>query len=141
MNIRELQKEDYKKGYMSLLKSLTFSPDISYSQFCNNLDKINKLKNHKIFVIEFNNIIIASITLLIEYKFIHNMRNVGHIEDIVVRKEYRNNGYSRMLIEYCIEYCKNNNCYKILLNCDKKLQKYYEKFNFKNKNIEMSYYC
>jgi glucosamine-phosphate N-acetyltransferase len=140
MMIRELQKEDYDKKYLELLKELTIVKELSREDFNETLENINKLPNHKIFVIEIDNIIVASITLLIEYKFIRNRMNVGHIEDVVVKKEYRGKGLSRKLIEYCIKYSINKNCYKIILNCDEKLKKYYEKFNFTIKNVEMSFY-
>lgn len=140
MKIRELQKEDYNKKYLDLLKELTIVKELSKEDFNETFDNINKLPNHKIFVIELDNIIVASITLLIEYKFIRNRMNVGHLEDVVVKKEYRRKGLSRKLIEHCIKYSVNNNCYKIILNCDEKLKQYYNKFNFKYKNIEMSFY-
>ena len=134
--IRKLEINDYYKGYMNLLKQLTNASDISYEDFCNHFNKINS----DIFVIENNNSIIASGSLLIEKKFIHNMSSVGHIEDIVVSKDYRGNNLGKKLVEYLINIAKKEKCYKIILNCKKELKNFYEKNNFKKNGIQMSIY-
>lgn len=138
--IRELSVNDYSKKYFELLHQLTPSQRPSlrlFEKYCNH---ISKNDNHKVFVIEENNTIIASITLLIEYKFIHGCSIIGHIEDFIIDNEYRNRGLGKMLIQYCIDLCKNNGCYKIILNCKGELQYFYEKCGFLHKNIEMSLY-
>jgi glucosamine-phosphate N-acetyltransferase len=45
-----------------------------------------------------------------------------------------------MLIDHCVEYGKLQGCYKIILNCEEKNIKFYEKCGFKYKNVEMSCY-
>ena len=44
------------------------------------------------------------------------------------------------LIEYCINFSKKENCYKIILNCNDTLINFYKKYGFENKNNEMSLY-
>ena len=65
------------------------------------------------------------------------MGKVAHIEDLVVDKEYRKKGISKLLIDKCINYAKNEQCYKIILNCNKNLIKFYEKNNFYNSGFQM----
>ena len=86
MNIRPLQKNDFHKNYINLLKQLTTTNDITSEVFSSVFNSLNN--NHLIYVIEYDNIIIASGTLLIEQKFINNCGKVGHIEDIVVDGGY-----------------------------------------------------
>ena len=146
-SIRNLEYEDYDKQYLHLLKQLSFfyftddktKWDFFYFQ------NFKKNDNHRIFVIEDleKNIVVVSITLLIEPKVIRNFSFVSHIEDLIVHKDYRKLGLAHKLIDYCIEFSKNSlehPCYKIILNCDQSLQKFYEKFSFRQKNIEMSIY-
>lgn len=83
---------------------------------------------------------IGSITLLIEPKFIHGIKNVGHIEDVIIDNNYRNLKLGKLLIDYFIHQCKKLDCYKIILNCKKELITHYKKYNFDNKNIEISLY-
>ena len=96
--------------------------------------------NHNVFVYVSNEIIIGVITLLIEQKFIHNAKCVGHIEDFVVKKEYRSTNVGKELIDYVINYSKKNNCYKIILDCNNGLELYYKRYGFENKGLYMGYY-
>ena len=137
MIIRELDKNDYYMGYLELLSQLTDCPNVSYFEFCRQLLRMMNNKYHKIFVIEEKNKIIGSITCIIELKIIHGLKNVGHIEDLVIDKNERGNDFGGKLIDLCINFCENNNCYKIILDCNDKYKKYYEKKGFVNENIQM----
>ena len=140
MNIRELESNDYYKKYLDLLSQLTVVKYLEFEDFEEQLIQIKKNPFHKIFIIEDNEQIIGSITVLIEMKFIRNLGKVCHIEDVVVSNDYRGKGIARKLIEYVTNYSKNEGCYKILLNCKENLIEFYSKFGFENKNLEMSLY-
>ena len=99
---------------LDLLSELTVVKYFEFEAFEKQLLKINKNPFHKIFVIEDKEQIIGSITILIELKFIRNLGNVCHIEDVVVSNDYRGKGIARKLIEYVKNYSKNEGCYKIL---------------------------
>jgi len=81
--------------------------------------------------------IIGSITLLIEPKIIHNGSSVGHIEDVVVSRSCRGNGVGTMLIKHVVNKAKEKGCYKVILDCDEKNIKFYEKEGFKQKGVCM----
>ena len=131
MIIRELAYNDFFKEYINLLNKLRNVEHYNYETFLNILSNIKNNKNHKIFVIENNNIICGTITLLIETKFIYGGKSLGHIEDLVVHEKYRNSGLGTQLIDYCIDYAKNNNCKKVALCSRIDAQNFYEKKNFK----------
>jgi len=78
------------------------------------------------------------ITLLLEQKLIRGGAVVAHIEDLVVDKDYRGKGIANELINYCIKESSHIDTYKIILDCDIKLQSFYEKMGFEYKNIQMS---
>ena len=140
--IRLLKKNDYHKNYLQLLSQLTQCPKISEEKFNKIYNLINLNKYHNIFVIENNNKIIASITCLTEPKFFRNTKFVAYIEDVdvVVDPENRGKGIAKLLNSHVINYSKNNNCYKIILNCSNDYISFYSKFGFKSKNKEMSLY-
>jgi glucosamine-phosphate N-acetyltransferase len=139
MHIRPLHKNDINKNYLNLLSQLSTVDNITEQDFLNVFHSLN-INYHKIYVIEHNNNIIASGTLLIEQKFIHQCKCVGHIEDIIVDKNYRGNGIGKILIEYLICEAQEFNCYKVILNCDESSQLFYQKIGFESKNMEMSKY-
>ena len=63
--------------------------------------------------------------------------NLPNIEDLVVDREERGKNIAQQLINKCIEYAKSQNCYKIILNCNENLIKFYEKNNFYNVGYQM----
>lgn len=140
--VRKLNKSDYNKNYFELLKQLTsIDPNkISKSNFNKMLEGLGK--KHLIYVIEDlkKNIIIGSITILVEKKIIHNLGTVIHIEDVVIHKDYRKKGLSNKLINLSKEIAKKNKAYKIILNCSDSLELFYNKHGFKKKNIQMALY-
>ena len=96
--------------------------------------------NYKIFVCEINLKIVGMATCFIEDKLIHNFGKVGHIEDVIVDKKIRKCGIGKKIINACIDHAKNNNCYKIILDCLKHNIGFYEKCGFENKGCFMSIY-
>ena len=140
--IVKLEKDDYYNGFLQLLEQLTTvnANEISYDNFCDHYDKLKS----NVFVIKennkINNKIIGTASILIEEKFIHKLASVGHIEDVVVDINYRKKGLGTLLINHCIKYANDNNCYKVLLNCSEKNMEFYKRCGFDNKNIEMSMY-
>ena len=61
-----------------------------------------------------------------------------HIEDVGVRKSFRGYGYGQQIVKYCIDFAKQNNCYKVKLNCSDNLIPFYEKLGFKKYNNGMA---
>jgi glucosamine-phosphate N-acetyltransferase len=76
--------------------------------------------------------VVGSTTLLIETKFIHNGGKVGHIEDVVVDKEYQKKGIGEKIIMYLLRYAKDQGCYKTILDCTDEVKPFYEKLGFKH---------
>jgi glucosamine-phosphate N-acetyltransferase len=140
--VRTLETDDYKKGYFNLLSQLTVSPEPNYEDFVKQLTEINSNNFIKIIVIEHNKEkkVIATITALIEPKFIRNLGKVCHIEDVVVDSEYRQMKLGTKLLSICEEYAKEQNCYKIILNCDEKTARFYDQSDYKKKSLEMAKY-
>lgn len=136
MIIKNLEITDNLEEYLNLisqLKPTNLSVD-SLKLILNNFSN-----NHEIFIIKKNSII-GSITFLIEQKIIHNGKNVLHIEDVIVDKNSRGLNIGKTLLNLSIDYAKKNNCYKIILDCKSELKIFYEKCNFTETNIQMSYY-
>ena len=130
MKIRYLSKEDYQL-FINL-------HNISITQ-----DKFNELyddifKAAIIYVIELNNKLVGTAKLLIEQKFIHNLSKYGHIEDVYIDSQYRNNNYGYLLIKHIVDYCKEQQFFKITLTCNDKVATFYEKNGFEIYNLHMS---
>jgi|AACY02.18.fsa_nt_gi glucosamine-phosphate N-acetyltransferase len=73
--------------------------------------------------------VIATYSVLLERKIIHNGGLVGHLEDFAILPEFRGLGYGKQMIEHIIEFCKEQGCYKVIHNCQEELVPYYEKYS------------
>ena len=87
--IRKLEEEDFQKGFLNSLDTLREASNITKEKALEIFNNIQSNPNHIIVVAEINNRIVGSTTLMIEPKFIHQGGFVGHIEDVVVSKEFQ----------------------------------------------------
>ena len=132
MEIRELESNDYNKEYLELLNQLRPVQKYSYTKFNEIITHISKHeRNKKTFVIENDNIICGTISIVIETKFIYEGKSLVHIEDLVIHEKYRKNGYGTKLIDHCLSYAKQHNCQKIALCSRTDATEFYAKKNFK----------
>ena len=134
---RKLTTDDYEK-YLSLINDFR-ETKFSKEEFITTLNKINA-NNSSIWVIVVDDELIATGTILYEYKFIHNISKLAHIEDICVSKSYRKNNYGKTMVKRLVEEAKKDGCYKITLYCDEKLEHFYADNGFEKKGIQMAIY-
>ena len=95
-------------------------------------EKIEK-NDIKYFIAIYNGKIISSCYLAIIPNLTRNGRSNGFIENVITNENYRKKGIGKRLIEMAIEYGKQNNCYKIILQSSFKRKEnhiFYEKCGF-----------
>lgn len=133
MIIREFKKTDINSGLLETLQEVWSITEISENTINNFLSNDNYL-----YVAETDDgKVIGSATLHIQKKIIRNGGIAGFVEDVVVRKEYRNNNIGSMLIKKIIERSKELNCYKLVLSCFPERTSFYEKNGFFKESINM----
>jgi len=137
--IREIEEDDLEKGFLETLDFLRNASDLDKNKANEILKKIKQNPNHIIHVAIDNKKIVGSTTLLIEQKFIHNGGLVGHIEDVVVRKDYEGKGIGIKLVTSLLERAKEKNCYKTILDCKDDVKQFYERIGFKRESNGMRY--
>ena len=137
--IRQLEEEDLFNGFLNSLDSLRKTSYIEPNKARQIFNKIHSNSDHIILVAALNNKVVGSTTLLIELKFIHSGGKVCHIEDVVVNKEEQGKKIGKKLILASLEYAKNANCYKTILNCQDSVKPFYEKIGFKRHSSEMRF--
>ena len=132
--IREIEENDLEKGFLESLDFLRKTSDIDKNKAMEILKKIKQNPNHIIHVAIDDNKIVGSTTLLVEQKFIHDGGLVGHIEDVVVRKDYEGKGIGIKLVMSLLERAKEKNCYKTILDCKDDVKQFYERIGFKHES-------
>jgi len=139
IKIRRLQRRDFYNGFLLSLDSLRKSSHIKPKKANSIFDKISKNPDHVIYVAIYNGEIIGATTLLIEQKFIHDGGKVGHIEDVVVRKEYQGKGVGKKIVNALLKYAEKKGCYKTILDCSEDLIPFYESMGFKRHSNSMRF--
>ena len=137
--IRKILESDLENGFLESLDNLKQASDLDLNIAKKILRKILDDENHIIHVAEMDGMIVGSTTLLIEQKFIHKGGLVGHIEDVVVKKEFEGQGIGMKLVKSLLDVAKQKNCYKTILNCKDNLKPYYAKMGFKPATNEMRF--
>ena len=130
--IRDLKESDLQNGFLDTLKNLTTVGEIDTIAAIKRFNEIKSNPNYVIKVAEINGKIIATTTLFIELKFIHELGCVGHIEDVVTHKDFQGQGLSRKIIHSLLQEAKKRGCYKTILDCDDKLVQFYEGIKIDN---------
>ena len=136
--IRELQEEDFQKGFLDTLDTLR-KTSIKKDKVLEIFKQIKSNPNHIIIVAEINGIIVGSTTILIEQKFIHEGGIVGHIEDVVVKKEFQGKKIGEKIIKYVLELAKKHDCYKTILDCSDEVKPFYEKIGFSHHSNQLRF--
>ncbi|HXV66815.1 MAG TPA: GNAT family N-acetyltransferase [Nitrosopumilaceae archaeon] len=137
--IRELEEKDLFNGFLQSMDSLKPASNISKEKATEIYQKIKSNPNHLVYVAISGDKVVGSTTMLIEPKFIHEGGNVGHIEDVVIAKEYQGKGIGEKLVQSLLEFAKENNCYKTILDCSDDVKPFYEKIGFKRHSNGMRF--
>lgn len=136
--VRDLDEKDFSNGFFESLENLrevgALKNDIKRAK-----EILGKIKSQgtRIFVAEKDGLVIGTITLLIEQKFLRNGAKAGHIEDVATRKGYEGIGVGSALIQRAIEVARSAGCYKVILDCSKDNIAFYEKNGFLQNEIGM----
>jgi glucosamine-phosphate N-acetyltransferase len=131
INIRNIELSDFY-NYKKHINS-----DISNEYFDNFVNNILN-DNHHILVIEYENIIVGSGTLLIEEKMTYGGCKMGHIENILIDENMRGKKLGTLLIHELIKIADQKKCYRVDLGCENFLKKFYKSVGFNDSLICMT---
>lgn len=131
--IRKLNENDYE-NYIKIINEFreTF---FTKKQFEETIEYM--VPYSQIWVVEYDDDIIATGTIIYEKKFIHNNSSLGHIEDICVKKEYRKFGIGKLIVLHLMNESKINGCYKVTLDCSEENSYFYEKCGLEKRGFQM----
>ena len=142
--IKELainELDSMSESFFETLSNLKPSKNLSLDESKNILSKIISQDGHILVAIDKElNEIVGCLTVLIEQKFIRGGGKCSHIEDVSTRKGHEGKGIGSMLMKEAVKLSKDLNCYKIILDCEESLVKYYEKFGFSDDGTFMRLY-
>jgi glucosamine-phosphate N-acetyltransferase len=136
-SIRELVLDDLDNGFLETLDNLL--PDTSKLERTNARHLLAEIRSnplHRVFVLVIpqrwnsSELVLGTVTLLVEPKFIFNGGRVGHIEDVSIRRGYEGKGLGRKLISHATRVAKEMGCVKMVLDCSGQTMPFYEKLGY-----------
>jgi len=135
ITIRLLQTEDLTRGFLETLSNLqpTGMTTENALQLFQNLPECIKIY----VAIEDDGQVVGAATLFVEPKFLHGGSKVGHVEDVATHKDHQRKGIGSLLQRHLIEEAKRLDCYKIILDCNRDLIFFYEKFGYEVSDYHM----
>jgi|AP95_1055475.scaffolds.fasta_scaffold32122_1 glucosamine-phosphate N-acetyltransferase len=140
--IRKVESKDLDELLILLyqLSPLSIEDTVSKENIQAILEKIINDSNYSICVFEKDGKLLGTGTLLIQMNLSHGGKPYAHIENVVTDMNARGQGIGGKTIDHLVEIAKQNNCYKVLLNCNKDNTSFYAKHNFRESGeIEMRF--
>jgi len=137
--IRKLHPSDYEKGFLNVLKSLTSVGEYPQKRF-NEIYEEKLEAGHSIYIAIDKAIdkVVGTISYIKDRKFSRGGGRVMHIEDVVVDEKYQGKKIGNLLMKRVMEdFRRMRGCYKVILDCDRKVKGFYEKFGFRECGIQM----
>lgn len=130
-SFRRMEPSDYDRGHLELLSQLSpFNTKVVirpvYESFATS-------STNNVWVLEENDKIIASGTLLLEPKLIHALGIAGHIEDVVVHQDQRGRGLGKAIVDHLVAQAEKQGCYKVTLHCSDDNTGFYSRCGFARK--------
>ena len=92
-----------------------------------------------ILVAEEEDVLVGSVTVIVEHKFIHGLAKYAHIEDVIVLESHRHRGIGTQLVRSVIEWATIQDCYKATLVCAEDIVPFYSQCGFDTRGTCMSY--
>jgi glucosamine-phosphate N-acetyltransferase len=132
--IRKITESDYET-YIVMINEFR-ETNFTKEQFTKTLSYLRP--HSEIWIIEYENKIIATGTIIYEKKFIYNNSSLAHIEDICVKSERRKLGLGMVIVKHLMQLAKDNGCYKVTLDCNEENSHFYEKCGLEKRGFQMA---
>lgn len=144
--IRPLNFDDFDRGFLQVLGQLTSVGEISREAWTQRWEEMKSCNStYYVIVIEDTTVeggmVIGAATMVIEKKFIHSCGSVGRLEDVVVSDVYRGKQLGKLVVNTATLLAVKLGCYKVTLNCNDKMIKFYSSIGYKSEDGNSNYMC
>jgi len=118
---------------LELYQQLNPTDNIMSEKVAKNIWNDIKNQNIKYFVAKENGKVVSSCYVCIIPNLTRGGKSIGFIENVITDTKYRRMGIGKIVVENAIEYAKEQNCYKVLLQSGNKrteAYRFYEAIGF-----------
>jgi glucosamine-phosphate N-acetyltransferase len=113
--MRPLCRSDYHRGYMEVLRVVGRTGWIGEDIWEERCEWLRSRSDtyFVLVVVDSEDRVVASGTILLERKFIHNLGVVGHIEDLAVARDQKGKKMGLRVLEALVHVANCNGAYKV----------------------------
>ena len=144
MIIRELEFEDYYRGFLDVINLFTKGYDPAGASYVMQYNAFVSLYGRmlgqgcKVLVAVEDEKVVGTAKILLEMKFHNRCALMGHIEDVAVLPEHRHKKIGKRLVQECMRFARD--CYKVVLSCKEELCGFYGMNGFVKTGTAMTFY-
>lgn len=133
-SFRKLEKTDYHNNYTTVLEGLTTVGEVTEAKFNQVFDYWSSLPHifHPHVITDPQGTVVATGSVIVEKKIIHECALLGHIEDISVAKSQQGKKLGYSMIVGLTKVAQQAGCYKVVLDCSVHNGGFYEKCGYTN---------
>ncbi|MFX3634293.1 MAG: N-acetyltransferase family protein [Candidatus Pristimantibacillus sp.] len=109
-------------------------PKLDHNEIAPLWEQIYTNPNMYYIVAEKDGLLVASCVLVVILNLTRNARPYGLVENVVTHNGHRRKGYGKRVLHKALEFAKDRNCYKVMLQTGSKKEEtlqFYEKAGFK----------
>ncbi|KAJ9628681.1 Glucosamine-phosphate N-acetyltransferase-like protein [Taxawa tesnikishii (nom. ined.)] len=136
--LRSLQRDDYDRGYASLKGVGPILANV-WNERCEYLRQRNDCYA-VVVVIDPEDRVVASGTLLVVRRFTHGASLVGHIEDLSVAEGQSGKNLGLRVFEALDRIAKDMGCYKTTVTCQEANEGFHQQKGYRKSGIEMTHH-
>ena len=133
--IRDIEENDYYKGYLELLSQLTHTPELTFKQFSLILQQNRKSSTIVVVYNKAEDKVIGNFKLLFDFKFTRGGAITAHLEEVVIDLNHRSKGIGKILMSLALDLAEKQGCYKIVGTTKNDKIGFYEKCGMDKKGI------
>ena len=133
--IRSMEAADLQCGFLEALSAL--KPEVMSDSQARAIFDRRAAAGVRTFVAVVDGRVIGTASLLLEPKFIHSGGSVGHVEDVAVNVNEQHHGVGAALVRHLVDVCREEQCYKVILDCDESVVPFYQKIGFSRWELAM----
>ncbi len=107
---------------------------LTYNEALEKFKKFELYPSYSLYIAKIENKVVGTFELLIMDNLAHKGAPSGIVEDVIVDYDYRSKGIGKQMMEYALNICRQNNCYKLTLSSSthrNRAHRFYENLGFR----------
>ncbi|KAE9968059.1 hypothetical protein EG327_011200 [Venturia inaequalis] len=137
--LRPMCRGDYGRGYMDVLRVVGRTGWVGEDVWEERCEWLRTMSSTYFILVVVNSEdrIVASGTLMMERKFVHNLGTVGHVEDIAVARDQKGKKMGLRVLEALVHVAQTAGCYKTMVNCAEANEAFHAQCGFVREGSQM----